>query len=118
QDLVGRLTTAAEVDLGYPVATEGGIENPARGVACHSEILHASVLGDREPSSDNPPISLKSSRLRSIEASNTEIVAHFSGDTECRIYCAITEITHCSEVVVGRRVIGGAHRDNLSVRLE
>jgi hypothetical protein len=75
-------------------------------------------LGDRESSSDNPSITLKSSRLRSIETSNAEIVAHLAGDTECRIYCAVTEITHCGEVVVSRRVIGGAHRDNLSVRLD
>ena len=56
--------------------------------------------------------------MRSVEASNTEIGAHFSGHAECRVDRAITEITHSSEVVVSCRVIGGAHGDNLAVRLD
>src|SRR6266567_3962606 len=74
--------------------------------------------GGLKSDSHNLSVGLKSGPASAIKILIAEIRSHFPSHAECRIDGAVTEITHSGEVVVTRRVIGGAHCDNLSVRLD
>jgi hypothetical protein len=118
KNFVGALATAAEIDLRHSVGTEASIENSVGSISRDSEILDSSVFRDSESNSDNPAIGLKRGRAGAIKVLIAEVGVHLSSHAECRIEGAITEITHSGEVVEGRRIIGGADRDNLSVGLD